>query len=59
MLVLIVKWEKEIENFKLEFFWEVFVIFNIEGKKYDGKWEKDNEFCLKDFDMVNKIVVFC
>ena len=46
-LALIVKREKEIENFKSEPFWEVFATFNIEGKKYDGKWEKDNESRLK------------
>lgn len=38
IFVLIVKCEKEIDNFKLEFFWEVFVKFDIEGKKYEGKW---------------------
>lgn len=35
-LALIVKREKEIENFKSEPFWEVFATFNIEGKKYEG-----------------------
>ena len=58
-LALIVKREKEIENFKSEPFWEVFATFNIEGKKYDGKWEKDNESRLKDPDMANKIAAFC
>ena len=56
-LALIVKREKEIENFKSEPFWEVFATFNIEGKKYDGKWEKDNESRLKDPDMANKIAI--
>ena len=32
-LALIVKREKEIENFKSEPFWEVFATFNIEGKE--------------------------
>ena len=32
---------------------------NIEGKKYEGKWEKDNESRLKDPDMANKIAAFC
>ena len=27
-------------EFKSEPFWEVFATFNIEGKKYEGKWEK-------------------
>lgn len=58
-LALIVKREKEIENFKSEPFWEVFATFNIEGKKYEGKWEKDNESRLKDPDMANKIAAFC
>lgn len=58
-LALIVKREKEIENFKSEPFWEVFATFNIEGKKYEGKWEKDNESRLQDPDMANKIAAFC
>ncbi len=58
-LALIVKREKEIENFKSEPFWEVFATFNIEGKKYEGKWEKDSESRLKDPDMANKIAAFC
>ena len=58
-LALIVKREKEIENFKSEPFWEVFATFNIEGKKYEGKWEKDSESRLKDPDMANKIATFC
>ena len=38
-LALIVKREKEIENFKSEPFWEVFATFNIEGKKYEEMGE--------------------
>ncbi len=50
-LALIVKREKEIENFKSEPFWEVFATFNIEERK-------DSESRLKDPDMANKIAAF-
>jgi DNA topoisomerase-3 len=58
-LALIVKREKEIENFKSEPFWEVFATFNMDGKQYEGKWVKDNESRLKDEELARKIAEFC
>ncbi|PLT34933.1 DNA topoisomerase III [Bacillus sp. V5-8f] len=58
-LALIVKREKEIEEFKPEPFWEVLAQFNIQGKKIEGKWQKDNEPRIKDEEMANKIAAFC
>jgi DNA topoisomerase III len=58
-LALIVKREKEIENFKSEPFWEVLATFNIDGKQYEGKWVKDNESRLKDKELAKKIAEFC
>ncbi|GGE57113.1 DNA topoisomerase III [Priestia taiwanensis] len=58
-LALIVKREKEIENFKSEPFWEVIATFNMDGKTYTGKWHKDNDFRLKEEGMAYKIAQFC
>lgn len=58
-LALIVKREKEISNFKSEAFWEVFAIFQINGKQYEGKWMKDNESRLSSKEMAEKIAAFC
>ncbi|RFU61683.1 DNA topoisomerase III [Bacillus sp. V59.32b] len=58
-LALIVKREKEIENFKSEPFWEVLANFDIQGKKYEGKWQKDNESRVKDEETATKIAAFC
>jgi DNA topoisomerase III len=58
-LALIVKREKEIENFKSEPFWEVLATFHIDGKQYEGKWVKDHESRLKDKELAKKIAEFC
>lgn len=58
-LALIVKRELEIENFVSEPFWEVFGKFNINGKKYSGKWEKDGDSRIKSREMAEKIAAFC
>ncbi|CAM3973538.1 DNA topoisomerase III [Bacillus anthracis] len=58
-LALIVKREKEIENFKSEPFWEVNAKFNMDGKVYMGKWHKDNDSRIKEAAMAHKIAQFC
>jgi DNA topoisomerase III len=58
-LALIVKREIEIENFKSEPFWEVIAHFNIEGKKYSGKWQNDGESRVKTKEMAEKVAAFC
>ncbi|MEH7109413.1 DNA topoisomerase III [Bacillus sp. JJ1764] len=58
-LALIVKRELEIENFKAEPFWEVKAHFNINGKKYNGKWQNDGETRVKTKEMADKIATFC
>lgn len=58
-LALIVKREKEIENFRSEPFWEVNAIFNMNGKRYEGKWHKEGETRLSDQKLANKIAEFC
>jgi DNA topoisomerase III len=58
-LALIVKREKEIENFKPEPFWEVIATFNMEGKVYNGKWHKESDTRLNDESMAIKIAQFC
>ncbi|KQL54868.1 DNA topoisomerase III [Heyndrickxia shackletonii] len=58
-LALIVKREKEIENFKSEPFWEVLATFHMDGKNYSGKWHKDGETRLQDESMAKKIAEFC
>ncbi len=58
-LALIVKRELEIENFKSEPFWEVIAHFNIDGKKYSGKWQNDGETRVKTNDMAEKVAAFC
>ncbi|MBD8068142.1 DNA topoisomerase 3 [Bacillus sp. PS06] len=58
-LALIVKREKEITAFKSEPFWEVLATFNIDGKKYEGKWHKDQESRILDQKMAEKIAAFC
>ena len=58
-LALIVKRELEIENFKSEPFWEVIAHFNIEGKKYSGKWQNDGETRVKTKEMAEKVAAFC
>lgn len=58
-LALIVKRELEIENFKSEPFWEVIAHFNINGKKYIGKWQLDGETRVKNKEMAEKVGTFC
>ncbi len=58
-LALIVKRENEIDQFKPETFWEVVADFNFEGKKYQGKWEKEKESRVKTAEMAEKIAAFC
>lgn len=58
-LALIVKREIEIENFKSEPFWEVIAHFNINGKKYSGKWQNDGETRVKTKEMAEKVAAFC
>ncbi|EDL65785.1 DNA topoisomerase III [Bacillus sp. SG-1] len=58
-LALIVKREKEIESFVSEPFWEVTADFDVEGKVYNGKWEKDKDSRLKDKETALKIAEFC
>ncbi|WP_433750962.1 DNA topoisomerase III [Falsibacillus pallidus] len=58
-LALIVKREKEIEDFKSEPFWEVMAKFKINGHTYEGKWHKDQESRLKDAETAEKIAAFC
>ncbi|MBY0122674.1 DNA topoisomerase III [Bacillus sp. S/N-304-OC-R1] len=58
-LALIVKREKEIENFVSEPFWEVQAKFNINGKTYSGKWIKEGETRIKTIDLAEKISAFC
>lgn len=58
-LALIVKRELEIENFKSEPFWEVIGHFNIDGKKYSGKWQNDGESRVKTKEMAEKVAAFC
>ena len=58
-LALIVKREKEIEDFQSKPFWEVQAEFLINGKKYQGKWEKDGETRIDSKEMAKKIASFC
>jgi DNA topoisomerase-3 len=58
-LALIVKREMEIEEFKPEPFWEVVATFNMSGKKYEGKWHKDNETRINEETLAQKIAAFC
>lgn len=57
-LALIVKREREIENFQSEPFWEVQAHFLINGKKYSGKWQKDGEPRLNSKELAEKIAAF-
>ncbi|MBU9714068.1 DNA topoisomerase III [Evansella tamaricis] len=58
-LALIVKRELEIANFQSEPFWEVNADFQIEGKKYSGKWHKDGESRIQTKELAEKIKEFC
>ncbi len=58
-LALIVKREMEIEQFKSEPFWEVFADFKMDDKKYQGKWQLNNDPRIKTKEMADKIAGFC
>jgi DNA topoisomerase-3 len=58
-LALIVKREKEIAHFKPEPFWEVLATFDLDGKRYPGKWQKEGESRLTDQAMAEAIARFC
>lgn len=58
-LALIVKREREIDDFKPEPFWEIIATFKINGKKYKGKWHKDQHTRIMDQELANKIAAFC
>ncbi|MBL3644642.1 DNA topoisomerase III [Bacillus sp. RHFB] len=58
-LALIVKREMEIEQFKSEPFWEVFADFKMDCKKYQGKWQLNNDPRIKTKEMADKIAGFC
>ncbi|MBM7603238.1 DNA topoisomerase-3 [Metabacillus crassostreae] len=58
-LALIVKREKEIEHFKPEPFWEIVATFKVNGKKYKGKWQKDNQTRVLEEELAQKIASFC
>ncbi|MDX5473999.1 MAG: DNA topoisomerase 3, partial [Bacillaceae bacterium] len=58
-LALIVKREIEIDNFVSKPFWEVLATFNMDGKTYEGKWHKDNEYRLDNEEMAQKVMQFC
>jgi DNA topoisomerase III len=58
-LALIVKREIEIENFVSDPFWEVQAKFNVNNKKYAGKWEKDGDSRIKTKELAEKIAAFC
>ncbi|MBM4762054.1 DNA topoisomerase III [Bacillus sp. B15-48] len=58
-LSLIVKREEEIEKFVSEPFWEVEASFNLNGKKYSGKWEKGGNSRIDTKELANRISSFC
>lgn len=57
-LALIVKREREIEDFQSQPFWEVQAQFLIHGKKYSGKWHKDGETRIDSKELAEKIAAF-
>ncbi|MFB6466087.1 DNA topoisomerase III [Cytobacillus sp. Hz8] len=58
-LALIVKRDWEIDQFVSEPYWEIMAKFNVEGKVYQGKWEKDGETRVKSQELAEKIAAFC
>ncbi|PJW17952.1 DNA topoisomerase III [Geobacillus sp. WSUCF-018B] len=59
-LALIVRREREIEQFRPEPFWEVVASFVIGDKRYEGKWtDKNGQTRLGDEEMAKKIAAFC
>lgn len=58
-LALIVRREKEIEQFRPESFWEVVATFDVNGKRYEGKWWHENETRTYDEQLAKKVCTFC
>ncbi|QOY34164.1 DNA topoisomerase III [Anaerobacillus isosaccharinicus] len=58
-LALIVKREKEIEQFESKAFWEVIASFSMDGKEYEGKWENENNSRIEQEALAKKIAEFC
>lgn len=58
-LALIVKREREIENFQSEPFWEVKATFQMGEHTYEGVWHKDGETRIKKEELAKKIAMFC
>ncbi|WP_062239793.1 type IA DNA topoisomerase [Fictibacillus sp. FJAT-27399] len=54
-VALVVKREHEIEKFKPEPFFEVIGSFDVNGKKYSGKWHDKNSSRLKTKDLAEDI----
>lgn len=58
-LALIVKREKEIEDFKIAPYWEVHAQFLMNGKKYIGKWQNEGKTRVNSKELAEKVTVFC
>jgi DNA topoisomerase III len=58
-LALIVKREREIENFNSAKYWEVHANFLINGKKYIGKWQNNGEVQVDSKELAEKVAAFC
>jgi DNA topoisomerase III len=58
-LALIVKREREIENFKSSSYWEVHAQFSINKKKYIGKWQNQEETQVNSKELAEKVATFC
>lgn len=58
-LALIVKREKEIEQFQATPFWEVVATFSVNDQQYQGTWEQDNNSRIDNHELANKIAAFC
>lgn len=58
-LALIVKREREIEDFHSEPFWEVSAQFLISNKKYSGKWQNDGDIRVNSKELAEKVARFC
>ncbi|WP_062199356.1 DNA topoisomerase III [Massilibacterium senegalense] len=58
-LALIVKREREIENFQSEPFWEVKATFQMGEHTYEGVWHKDGGTRIKKEELAKKIAMFC
>lgn len=58
-LALIVKREREIENFQSEPYWEVKATFQMGEHTYEGVWHKDGETRIKKEELAKKIAMFC